>query len=45
LSATPSSTSLPETGFMDNAGIPGLVALAASLVLVIFLARRLRTGA
>ncbi len=42
--ATPVSTSLPETGFMDNAGIPGLVALAASLVVVIFLARRLRTG-
>jgi len=43
--ATPASTGLPDTGFMDNAGIPGLVALAASLVLVIFLARRLRTGA
>lgn len=45
LTTTPVSTSLPDTGFMDNAGIPGLVALAASLVLVIFLARRLRTGA
>jgi hypothetical protein len=44
LTATPISTSLPDTGFMDNAGIPGLVALAASLVLVIFLARRLRTS-
>ena len=45
LTITPVSTGLPDTGFMDNAGIPGLVALAASLVLVIFLARRLRTGA
>jgi hypothetical protein len=44
LTITPKSTSLPDTGFMDNVGIPGLVALAASLVLVIFLARRLRTG-
>jgi hypothetical protein len=44
LTTTPISTALPDTGFMDNVGIPGLVALAASLVLVIFLARRLRTG-
>jgi hypothetical protein len=44
LTTTPVSTVLPDTGFMDNVGVPGLVALAASLVLVIFLARRLRTG-
>ncbi len=44
LTTTPISTGLPDTGFMDNVGVPGLVALAASLVLVIFLARRLRTG-
>lgn len=44
LTITPVSTTLPDTGFMDNVGIPELVALAASLVLVIFLARRLRTG-
>jgi len=44
LTRTPVSTALPDTGFVDNVGIPGLVALAASLVLVIFLARRLRTG-
>ena len=44
LTLTPVSTALPDTGFIDNAGVPGLVALAASLVLVIFLARRLRTG-
>lgn len=44
LTTTPVSTVLPDTGFMDNVGIPGLVALASSLVLVIFLARRLRTS-
>lgn len=44
LTTTPVSTGLPDTGIMDNVGVPGLVALAASLVLVIFLARRLRTG-
>jgi len=44
LTITPVSTGLPDTGFMDDVGIPGLVALAASLVLVIFLARRLRAG-
>jgi hypothetical protein len=41
---TPEPTELPDTGFMDNLGVPGLVALAGSLVLVIFLARRLRAG-
>lgn len=45
LTLTPVSTTLPDTGFADNVGITGLVALAASLVLVIFLARRLRTSA
>lgn len=44
LSITPAATELPETGFMDSVGIPGLVALAATLVLVIILARRLRSG-
>lgn len=44
LSATPVSTSLPDTGFMDNAGIPGLLALAAALIVIIFLARRLRAS-
>ena len=44
LTTTPMSTGLPDTGLMDNVGISGLVALAASLVLVIFLARRMRSG-
>jgi len=36
------STALPNTGFADEVGLPGLLGLAAGLVLVIFLARRLR---
>lgn len=47
---TPTSTliaeggALPEGGFADQYGIPGLILLAAVLVVVIFLARRLRTA-
>ena len=37
------STELPGTGFADEVGIPGLLALAAIFVVVIFLVRRLRT--
>jgi hypothetical protein len=46
LTTTPAltGTGLPNTGFADDVGVTGLVALAASLVLVIFLARRLRTA-
>jgi cytoskeletal protein RodZ len=40
--ATP--TQLPTTGFADDVGAPGLLALAALLVVVIFLSRRLRTA-
>jgi len=43
LPATP--TALAETGFADNVGLPGMVALAALLIVVIFLARRLRQSA
>ncbi len=35
-------TSLAQTGFADQVGLPGLVAVAALLIVVIFLARRLR---
>ncbi len=35
-------TSLAQTGFADQVGLPGLVAVAALLIIVIFLARRLR---
>jgi hypothetical protein len=46
---TPSATSSPEatnpdTGFADQVGAPALLGLAAVLILVIFLARRLRTA-
>ncbi len=44
LTATPSTTALPTTGFMDDAGIPGLIGMAILLIVVIFLARRLRTA-
>lgn len=38
----PTSTALPNTGFADDVGIPGMFALALALVVVIFLVRRLR---
>jgi hypothetical protein len=46
---TPTSTlmapeGLPKGGFADQYGLPGLIVVAAVLVLVIFLARRLRTA-
>jgi LPXTG-motif cell wall-anchored protein len=40
--ATPSS--LPETGFVEDVGIPAMVGLALLLVVIIFMARRLRTA-
>jgi LPXTG-motif cell wall-anchored protein len=40
----PTATALPTTGFGDEAGLPGLAGLAAVLLAVIFLSRRLRTG-
>lgn len=39
----PTATALPTTGFGDEAGLPGLAGLAAVLLAVIFLSRRLRT--
>jgi len=44
LTTTPTVTQLPDGGFADDVGLPGMVALAAALVVVIFLARRLRTA-
>lgn len=40
----PTATALPTTGFGDEAGLPGMAGLAAVLLAVIFLSRRLRTG-
>jgi len=36
------STALPNTGFADDIGAPGLMLMALGLVIVIFLVRRLR---
>lgn len=38
------STALPQTGFAEDVGLPGLLVLAVVLVVVIFLTRRLRTA-
>jgi len=38
----PTSTALPNTGFADDIGLPGLFALAAGFVILIFLVRKLR---
>jgi len=38
------STALPTTGFADEVGMPGLLGMAVLLIVVIFLARRLRTA-
>lgn len=39
----PTSSALPESGFFDEVGIPGMVGLGAVLVAVIFLSRKLRS--
>jgi LPXTG-motif cell wall-anchored protein len=39
---TATATGLPDTGFADDVGIPGLVGLALVLIVVVFLARRFR---
>jgi hypothetical protein len=40
----PTSTALPNTGFFDDVGAPGLAVMAMALVIVILLARRLRVS-
>jgi hypothetical protein len=40
----PTSTGIPNTGFADDIGLPMMAGMALLLVLVIFLARRLRTA-
>jgi hypothetical protein len=40
----PTSTALPNTGFLDDVGAPGLFVMAVALVIVILLARRLRVS-
>lgn len=43
-SPTPTATALTDTGFADQVGAPALFGLAAVLIVVIFLARRLRSS-
>lgn len=40
----PTATKLPASGFADDVGAPGLLAMAVVLIIVIFLVRRLRTS-
>ncbi len=42
---TPTVTALPEGGFADSVGIPGMVAIAGVLLVIIILSRRLRKSA
>ncbi len=44
LTPFPTTTALPSSGFADEVGLPGLVGMAAVLVAVIFLVRRLRVA-
>jgi hypothetical protein len=44
LTAIGPTPTMPDTGFADDFGIPGLLALAGALIVVIFLARRLRNS-
>lgn len=40
----PIATQIPDTGFADEVGLPLMLGMAALLVAIIFLARRLRTS-
>lgn len=42
--ASPTPTALPQGGFADDVGLPVMLGLAALLIVVIFLARKLRTA-
>ncbi len=42
LTIVPTTTALPNTGFIDDYGVPGMVVMALAFVIVILLARRLR---
>jgi len=44
ITALPSSTALPKTGFAEDVGIPGLFGLTLFLIAVIFLVRRMRAS-
>lgn len=42
LTIVPTTTALPNTGFADDFGVPGLVVMALAFIIVILMARRLR---
>jgi hypothetical protein len=42
--ASPTPTRLAATGFADDVGLPAMLGMAALLIVVIFLARKLRTA-
>lgn len=42
LTIIPTTTGLPDTGFIDDFGVPGLVVMALAFMIVILLARSLR---
>ena len=44
LTVVPTTTALPQTGLVEDVGVPGLAAMALAFVIVILLARRLRTA-
>jgi hypothetical protein len=44
LTVVVTTTALPKTGFADEVGLPGLIVMALVFVIVILLARRLRTA-
>ncbi len=42
LTVVPTTTALPNTGFLDDYGLPGMLAMTIAFVIVILMARRLR---
>lgn len=40
----PTATNLPNTGFADDFGLPGVFGLAAVLIAIIFISRKIRTA-
>ena len=44
LTIVPTTTALPNTGFLDDYGLPGMFVMAIAFVIVILLARRLRVA-
>lgn len=42
LTIVPTTTALPQTGFVEDVGVPGLVVMALAFIIVILMARRLR---